>query len=119
MGCSSANQAAINKAKSNDSSLFPEKFKIRFISYGTGIDYRQKAVLDSLISHHISACPIEYSKKSWGREGEVDYCFSGLDLDCEKIFYSDVSKNMVFKERVLLEKGAGCESNIERKGNRR
>jgi hypothetical protein len=119
LGCAVNQQGVNSKINTESSRVFPEKFKIRFISYGTGIDYRQKEILDSIIGHYTTVCQIAYSKKSWGREGEIDYCFNQLDRDCEKIFYTDLINNMAFKERVLLEKGAGCERNIERIGNRR
>lgn len=109
VGCAGTNTKGSTKHESDGNGVVPQKFKISFLSYGTGIDYRQKTVLDSLVNLYAASCNIIYYKKNWGREGEIDYCFSQFDSDCEKNFYTDLTKNIVFKERVVLEKDKTCE----------
>jgi hypothetical protein len=56
--------------------------KVSFISIGSGIDSKAVKQLLTEISTFEKAenVRLTFDKKAWGREGEIDYCFSSLGL---------------------------------------
>lgn len=94
--------------KDNKESI--QKFKVSFLSYGTGIDFVQKGILDSLIKTQKNNCKLEVQILPWGREGELDYCFTGADEKCITEMYTNIMSNLKINERVELLKNKGCEN---------
>jgi hypothetical protein len=52
---------------------------VSFISIGAGTDYKAKEEYDKLISDHPKKP--KYDETHWGREGEVDYCFTLSEME--------------------------------------
>ncbi|MBU3661287.1 MAG: hypothetical protein FGM14_15560 [Flavobacteriales bacterium] len=71
-----------NLVKSKSEILQINNIKVSFISIGSGIEKTGIQKLESLISDFEQSNQLELfvSVKSWGKEGEKDYC-----IDCSKI----------------------------------
>ena len=73
------------------------RFGVSFISIGSGTDRQAKQKLDQYIEEFNSSNKVNLKIElvKWGREGEVDYCFSLNELDAklQEKFISEV-KNL-------------------------
>ncbi len=61
---------------------------VSFISIGAGIDQEANNKLDKVVQDFVkkNECKINSEMRTWGREGEKDYCFSSSDLSCMQSF---------------------------------
>jgi hypothetical protein len=59
------------------------RFSVSFISIGAGIDRKAKQEYDQFIVDfdQKNNVKLNYEVTSWGREGEVDYCFKLTELN--------------------------------------
>jgi len=81
---------------------------VSFFSPGNGIDHKMKREYLEFISNY--KAEISYEQTSWGREGEVDFCFSlkGLSKK-EQEEYVRKSKELLSKSnRVHLYENVPC-----------
>lgn len=88
------------------------RFSVSFISIGAGTDKKAKQQYDKYI--------IEYEKKnkvnvnyeviSWGREGEIDYCFKLTELDKKKqeLFITETKEILKGSSLVRYKENAPC-----------
>ncbi len=62
------------------------RFIVSFISIGAGTDKKAKQEYGQYITGYEqkNKVKLNYEKTSWGREGEVDYCFKLTELDKKK-----------------------------------
>lgn len=58
-------------------------FKVSFISIGSGIDIDAKKSYEEFIKsfENQNKLKLTFEKNSWGREGEIDFCFMLNDID--------------------------------------
>ena len=72
------NTLAIENSKNN--SIY--RFTISFFSKGGGTDRKARSEFESFLENFNkkNAVNLQYIKTSWGREGEVDYCFQLEEL---------------------------------------
>jgi len=78
----------LNEEKNKESL---SKFIISFYSPGNGIDYKTKKEYDDFLTKEYAN--LEVHQKSWGREGEVDYCVN-IELLTKKEKASFVLKSI-------------------------
>jgi len=57
--------------------IIEDSTQVSFISFGSGINYKAKLKLDSILALRNTGCNYSYALKPWGREGEVDYIIKG------------------------------------------
>lgn len=83
---------------------------VSFISMGTGIDGQAHAKFKSAIENFNkkNKCKLIYDVKTWGREGERDYCFSNNDEKLMTAFNSEISTLFKDNRRVFVEKNKPC-----------
>ena len=88
---------------------------ISFISKGSGIDREAKQNVISYIENYnkVHSLSITYETIRWGREGEVDFCFSLSELKKSKQnkFIQDLRELVKNKESVSI-----TENTVKRKG---
>lgn len=74
------------------------------ISIGTGIDPQAKTLLDKFVQEYMDATSkrILYTATHWGREGEMDFCFTLKNLSVEEQQNFVVGLNEVFKNHNLI-----------------
>ena len=74
------------------------RFTVSFISKGAGTDYQIKQKYDAFIAdfEFRNKVQIITNKASWGREGEVDYCFDLKDLN------STMTDSFIAESKALL-----------------
>ena len=75
----------------SDSSInqqIPDTFRVAvvFISFGAGTDQNALPILDRVLSDWKMKIGknLKFNKVGWGREGEVDYCFTLKELNPNK-----------------------------------
>lgn len=102
--CSQKSQRTVTASQAG-TATYP--LVISFISYGSGIDYKQLEKLDSLIKS-FDKCTLQVEKKSWGREGEIDYCFSAPNSNCLNQWKELLSKSLTIKDRVQMTENRKC-----------
>ncbi len=91
-------------------SLTSDVLLVSFISFGPGIDFRSIPVFEnSLKQFNINQkCAVQYEIKTWGREGERDYCISSKDAKCLEAFTSQTRSSFKGNERILIKEHAQC-----------
>lgn len=100
------------KMKTKKASLFASSDKtiVSFISKGEGIDNESLAIFEKLVVKYQNnrSCTYSFELKTWGREGERDYCVSALSNDCLADFTYEIQQQFSKKDRVLIEKNKTC-----------
>ncbi len=90
------------------SNKYPDQyFTISFYSIGTGIDQGAKNLVDNTInSYKKKGHPIICTTSQWGREGEIDYCFTLQNLAPEiyKTLGNELSTQLNGKQVHIKEK---------------
>ncbi|MBK7762326.1 MAG: hypothetical protein IPI46_03005 [Bacteroidetes bacterium] len=85
---------------------------VSFISFGSGIDYKSIPGFEQLIEgfNLKNGCKMSFTKKNWGREGEVDYCFTANSAECLQQFTDAIKSNYSKNERILIKENGKCKN---------
>lgn len=102
------------KTQKQHTTVNPDQyFTISFYSPGTGIDRDAKGQVDNIIQNYIKKnYEITYSAVPWGREGEVDYCFTLQKLKPKvyKEFFNEI--RILLKDKMVhIKEQSPCRSN--------
>jgi len=83
------------------------RLKVSFLSEGEGIDYKTKEEFEKWLAMREK---FTYETTSWGRQGEVNYCFRMTNISTREqdIFVRDVRTFLVDKELVVVSEYAKC-----------
>ena len=83
---------------------------ISFISKGGGIDRKTKKSFEKMIVDFNTAnkCNVVYTLKTWGKEGERDYCFSFGQGDFLEKFVSEAKEKLKGKELIQVKENTEC-----------
>lgn len=83
---------------------------VSFISTGGGIDQEANNELDKFVQNFVknNECKINSEMKTWGREGEKDYCFSTSDTACMKSFTKLIRTLFQENKRVVIQENGIC-----------
>ena len=88
------------------------RFGVSFISIGGGIDRQAKQKFDQYIEEFNSLNKVNLKIEiiKWGREGEVDYCFSLNELDAklQEKFISEVKNQFNASSLVKIYENETC-----------
>jgi hypothetical protein len=99
----------------SDKKLF--RFTISFISKGAGIDFQIRQKYDTFLSDFETRnnIKIAVNKASWGREGEVDYCFdlSALNTEITNKFISESKALLKASDRINMGENTTCRGIIK------
>ncbi len=99
--CSMSKKAELNQSVTAENNVTNDsnyRFVVSFISFGSGIDRKAKSqyelfLKDFELKNNVT---ISYEKKYWGREGEVNFCFSLNELNkTEQESFILESKNLL------------------------
>jgi hypothetical protein len=103
------------KSKTSKNTTAPNKsfdLIITFSSRGEGINGDARKSLDEYIKHFESNknVQINYHMKSWGREGETDYCFnlSNLNSTDQNDFVSQAKELLKSANLVSISENKNC-----------
>jgi hypothetical protein len=85
--CSNSKKIAVNTLEienSKNNSIY--RFTISFFSKGGGTDRKARSEFESFLENFNkkNEVNLQFIKTSWGREGEVDYCFKLDELKNKK-----------------------------------
>lgn len=89
-------------------SIIPSRLIVSFYSPGDGIDHKALALFSTeILSKNEN---ITYSKVSWGREGERDYCFQLVELsdEAQVAFIEEVNALLGSVKRVHILENQEC-----------
>ena len=89
-------------------SIIPSRLIVSFYSPGNGIDHKALALFSTeILSKNEN---ITYSKVSWGREGERDYCFQLAELSAEQqvAFIKEVNTLLGSVKRIRILENQEC-----------
>lgn len=104
-----------NQGKDSNQSTF--RFTVSFISKGAGTDYQMKQKYDAFITDFETRNKIKLalSKASWGREGEVDYCFDIKELSKEIVekFIAESKAVLSASDRINIGENTNCRGTIK------
>ncbi len=83
---------------------------VSFASMGAGIDAKaQQKFLEHIgwfnEKHHIE---LMFDKKSWGREGEIDYCFYGNNEILMPTLYKELKEILATGTKVFVKQNFPC-----------
>jgi hypothetical protein len=83
---------------------------ISFISKGEGIDHKGLDAFELFVKKYkpLKNCKIDFSEKSWGREGERDYCITATSESCIDDFLKLADKFLKASDRVNIQKNVVC-----------
>ena len=83
---------------------------VSFISFAGGIDFKAVPVFEQhLKEFNLSKnCQVKSEMKTWGREGERDYCITSTDKNCLLKFTEETKLNFKGNERILIKENATC-----------
>lgn len=86
---------------------------VSFVSHGSGIDFKSVPVFEKMFSdfnQRYAQCKLEFIKKNWGREGEVDYCIQVRTGQCLNEFLVQLQSQFKGNDRVLIRPNGKCKS---------
>ncbi len=85
---------------------------VSFISIGSGTDKKAKQQYDQFISQYEQKYKIKlnYEITSWGREGEVDYCFKLIELKekQQELFITETKEILKSSSLVRFKENTTC-----------
>lgn len=88
------------------------RLTVSFISIGSGIDREAKNRLDSFIREYSQRVGVEIltESRTWGREGEIDYCLALKELTAEQqsVFVLKAKEILANSTRVKVDENASC-----------
>ena len=107
-----ANQARLDslKAAKMKSKKAFSSMVVSLTSHGAGIDLEAETKLNALILRYQTQHPnvINNEVKSWGREGEKDYCLSSQASNSLKELATIIQSNFKSNSRVLVKENTPC-----------
>lgn len=103
--------------QTNDPNKKTFRFTVSFISKGAGTDYQIKQKYDAFITDFETRNNIKVavSKASWGREGEVDYCFdmTSLNKEITEKFIAESQVILSSSDRINIGENTNCRGTIK------
>lgn len=88
------------------------RFIVSFISIGEGTDYEAKKQFKQFVETYNlnNKTEITYSVSSWGREGEIDYCFTMEELasDQQIIFIQELKEALKSSTLIRYKENSMC-----------
>lgn len=83
------------------------RFMVAFISKGMGIDLKQKQKLDVWLAKQPG---VKFSISTWGREGEMNYCFplKNTSASDQQTFIRDLKSQITNKDIVYFYENMPC-----------
>ena len=88
------------------------RFIVSFISIGEGTDYEAKKQFKRFVETYNlnNKTEITYSVSSWGREGEIDYCFTMEELasDQQIIFIQELKEALKSSTLIRYKENSMC-----------
>lgn len=107
--------AKVGTEEKTDKKLF--RFTVSFISKGAGTDYQLREKFDGFITDFElrNKIKINVSKASWGREGEIDYCFdlSALNKELTDKFIAESKAVLSSSDRINIGENTHCRGEIK------
>jgi hypothetical protein len=107
-----AGQGQPAETKSGDRKAGIYRFTVSFYSPGNGIDHTIKGKYDTFVTDFgkRKKVKLEHETVSWGREGEVDYCFFLRELSeaDQKAFVKESKALLAASERVNTAENTTC-----------
>ncbi|HRG58161.1 MAG TPA: hypothetical protein PK323_04340 [Bacteroidia bacterium] len=104
-----------NQGKESNQLIF--RFTVSFISKGAGTDYQMKQKYDAFITDFETRNKVKLllSKASWGREGEVDYCFDMKELNKEitEKFIAESKAVLSASDRINIGENTNCRGTVK------
>jgi hypothetical protein len=98
--------------KSGDRKAGIYRFSVSFYSPGNGIDHTIKGKYDTFVADFgkRKKVKLEHETVSWGREGEVDYCFFLRELSeaDQAVFVKESKALLAASERVNTSENTTC-----------
>ena len=105
----------MNRTVQEEAEITTYYFTVSFVSIGEGIDINAKKNFDDFITYFEENKDIEldFEMISWGREGEVDYCFQ-LDKSASTHtqFLKDAKQNLKASKLVRFMDKEMCRETI-------
>jgi hypothetical protein len=100
----------VNPIKEDNKNIKLAQLVVSFASMGAGIDAKAKQTFTDHITwfnekHH---CELMYDKKSWGREGEMDFCFYGNNEILMPILYKELKEKLANGTKVFVKQNFPC-----------
>ncbi|TAF73834.1 MAG: hypothetical protein EAZ53_11435 [Bacteroidetes bacterium] len=85
------------------------RFKVSLFSKGSGIDGKAKIDLEKFIDLETKESVVVY-KRSWGREGEIDYCFemSKLTASNQTTYIEKLKNRLLTSKNVNYNENCAC-----------
>jgi hypothetical protein len=88
------------------------RLTVSFISIGAGVDQKAKANWDKFVADYElkNKVKLAHETVSWGREGEVDYCYKLAELKDPKLsaFVAECKAQVLGNKLVQLKENANC-----------
>ena len=104
-----ANEGVTKEAQIDETSKLNQEEKYRiivsFISWGEGIDPEARKIMENCMSENLENTEKEevFEAMPWGREGEVDFCFSLSELNEEEQNNFVSSMQKTFEDNKLVQ----------------
>jgi hypothetical protein len=100
----------VNVIKEDNKEIKLAQLVVSFASMGAGIDAKSRQKFLEHITwfneqHHIE---LMYDKKSWGREGEMDYCFYGNNEILMPILFKELKEKLANGTKVFVKQNFPC-----------
>jgi len=93
------------------------RFTVSFISKGAGTDYQIRQKYDAFITDFETRnkTKIAVNKASWGREGEIDYCFDMSNNNKEETdkFIAESKALLAASDRINIGENTTCRGVIK------
>lgn len=88
------------------------RLMVSFVSKGEGINHAAMGDFDRWLAQDVRG-GYTFTKKSWGREGEINYCFNlgAMNGTNQSAFATDVRKFLDGKENVIVSEYVECRGN--------
>ena len=107
---SSKNTASSNTENSNTENSKAEVYRliVSFFSTASGIDQKARKGFVEWVT--IKGSSVKMETVRWGREGEVDYCFSlnGMSSDEQSKFVNEAKENLSSAKNVHFYENEAC-----------
>jgi hypothetical protein len=107
-------QAPNNEPQVNEKVVSDEevavRYKVSFFSRGAGIDRATHKAFEELVNKYNDSgnCKLNYFQKSWGKEGERDYCFLNSDDPCVEKFVTEAKAIIAKSDQVRSKENTTC-----------
>lgn len=100
----------VSMSKQNEEIKPFAQIVVSFSSMGAGINAKaRQAFLDHVAWFNTeNHCELMYDRKTWGREGEVDYCFVGNNQILMPILYKQLKEKFNGERLVFVKENFPC-----------